>query len=121
MVARAYENLGGIGGEQENLAVPYSPRGNDGDSIQTFVFECDPTNPFTGIVHFQGSNSTPPTSASDKEASDSLLWVDLFNVDVLAEGGTFFVEPAIEVGSVRIVCKVGNYTSGTILKVITMR
>jgi hypothetical protein len=121
MVARAYESLGGIGSEQTNLSVPYSPRGNDGDAIQTFVFECDPGNPFTGIVHFQGSNSTPPTSTNDKEASDSLLWVDLFNLDIDAEGGTFFVEPVIEVGTVRIVCKVGNYTSGTILQVITMR
>ena len=126
MVARTFENLGGISGEGTNLLVPYSPRGHDEDSVQTFVFECDPTAPFTGTVHFQGSNEEPPIAQSTrnfnvKEESDSMLWVDLFELAIVAEGGTFFVEPVIEVGSVRIVCKTGNYTAGTILQVQTMR
>lgn len=126
MVARTYDNLGGISGEQTNLRVPYSTRGNDKDRVQTFVFECDPGNPFTGIVHFQGSNETPPVAQSTrqfdaKEDSDDMLWFDIFELDVVAEDGTFFVETEIEVSSVRIVCKTGNYTGGAILRVQTMR
>ena len=55
MVARAYPDLGGIGGIQENPATDYSPRGLDQDSIQTFVFEDDTADPFIGTIHLEGT------------------------------------------------------------------
>jgi len=117
MVARAYADLGGIGGEQTNPEQDYSPRGKDQDRIQTFVFECDSGDPLTALLHLQGSNDAPlsTTPAGDR------VWVDLLSMDVDAEGGTFFVETSIEVAQVRLVCKAGNYTSGKLLRSRTMR
>ena len=117
MVARAYADLGGIGGEQTNQAEDYSPRGKDQDRIQTFVFECDPTDPLTALLHLQGSNDAPLNTTPDIDR----VWTDLLSMDVIAEGGIFFVETSIEVAQVRLVCKTGNYTGGRLLRSRTMR
>jgi len=115
MVARAYPDLGGINGEQINQATDYSPRGLDKDSIQTFVFECDPLDPLTAILNLQGSNDFPSSTNAES------IWVDLLTIDVDAEGGTFFVETDIEVARIRLVCKTGNYTGGRLKNCRSMR
>ncbi len=117
MVARAYGDLGGIGGEQENQPEDYSPRGKDQDRIQTFVFECDPNNPLTALLHLQGSNDAPLNTTPEADR----IWADLLSMDVDDEGGTFFIETSIEIAQVRLVCKTGNYTSGRLLRARTMR
>lgn len=117
MVARAYPDLGGIGGVQNNPATDYSPRGLDRDSIQTFVFECDPLDPLTAILHLQGSNDAPLSTTPTSER----IWVDLLTIDIDAEGGTFFIETDIEVAQIRLVCKAGNYVGGTLKNCRSMR
>ena len=119
MPARDYPDLGGIGGVQNNSAVPYSPRGLDKDRIQTFCFEDDLADPFIGTVHLQGSNSPPLNTTPD----DERLWVDLvaLTFDGVPPLGNVFVETFIEVAEVRVVCKTGNYTSGRIIRVRSMR
>jgi hypothetical protein len=117
MPARDYPQLGGIGGVQNNPPVAYSPRGLDRDSVQTFVFECDPLDPLTALLHFQGSNDEPLSTTPE----NSRLWVDLLSMNVLAEGGVFFIETRIEVSQVRLVCKDGNYTGGKLKHCRTMR
>jgi hypothetical protein len=117
MVARAYGDLGGIGGEQENRPEDYSPRGKDQDRIQTFVFECDSTDPLTALLHLQGSNDAPLNTTPDEDR----IWTDLLSMNVIAEPGIFFVETSIEIAQVRLVCKTGNYTSGRLLRARTMR
>lgn len=119
MVARAYPDLGGIGGVQNNKEVAYSSRGLDQDRVQTFVFEDDPTAPFIGTLHLQGSNDEPLASTPD----ENRLWVDL--VALILDGvpplGNFFVETSVEISQVRLVCKTGNYTSGRIVSCQSMR
>jgi hypothetical protein len=119
MVARAYPELGGIGGVQNNPQVAYSSRGLDQDRVQTFVFEDDPTAPFIGTIHLQGSNDAP--LAATPEANR--LWVDLVAMvlDGVAPVGNFFIETSIEISQVRLVCKTGNYTSGRIISCQSMR
>ncbi len=119
MVARAYPDLGGIGGVQNNPATDYSPRGLDKNSIQTFVFEDDPADPFIGVINLQGSNDAPLASTPDAER----IWTDLLSMtfDGMAPIGNVFVETDIEVSQVRIVCKTGNYTSGRVISVRSMR
>ena len=119
MVARAYPDLGGIGGEQTNPEQDYSPRGKDQDRIQTFVFEDDTTDPFIGTIHLQGSNDAPLSTTPDSER----IWADLVSLtfDGMAPFGNIFVETSIEVSQVRLVCKAGNYTSGRIIRCHTMR
>jgi len=119
MVARAYPDLGGIGGVQNNKQVAYSSRGLDQDRVQTFVFEDDPADPFIGTIHLQGSNDEPlsTTPAEDR------LWVDLVSLELdgIAPVGNFFVETSVEISQVRLVCKTGNYTSGRIISCQSMR
>ena len=119
MVARAYPDLGGIGGEQTNPATDYSPRGLDRDRIQTFVFEDDAGSPFVGTIHLQGSNDEPLNTTP----ADERIWADLVELtfDGMAPVGNIFVETAIEVAQVRAVCKAGNYTSGRISNIRSMR
>jgi len=117
MPARDYPDLGGIGGEQNNPATDYSPRGLDKDSIQTFVFECDSNDPLTALLHLQGSNDEPLSTTPEANR----IWADLVSMDVVAEGGIFFVETDIEVAQVRLVCKVGNYGSGRLKNCRSMR
>jgi hypothetical protein len=119
MVARAYPDLGGIGGVQNNPETDYSPRGLDQDSIQTFVFEDDPIAPFVGTIHLQGSNDEPLSTTPSSER----IWVDLVEItfDGMVPIGNIFVETDIEVSQVRVVCKTGNYTSGRIISVRSMR
>lgn len=119
MPARDYPDLGGIGGEQNNPATDYSPRGLDRDRIQTFVFEDDLTDPFIGTIHLQGSNDEPLSTTPE----ENRIWADL--VELTFDGnpplGNIFVETAIEVAQVRVVCKTGNYTSGRITNIRSMR
>ena len=119
MVARAYPDLGGIGGVQINPHVAYSSRGLDQDRVQTFVFEDDITDPFIGTFHLQGSNDAPLAATPES----ARLWVDLVAVvaDGVAPVGNFFVETHVEISQVRLVCKTGNYTSGRIISCRTMR
>jgi hypothetical protein len=127
MVARAYSDLGGIGGEQNNIQQDYSPRGKDLDRIQTFVFECDPADPLTALLHLQASNDAPLEGriqggrTGQKPDASGLRWVDLLSIDVDDEGGVFFIETHVEVAQVRLVCKTGNYTSGKLRSCRTMR
>jgi hypothetical protein len=119
MVARAYPDLGGIGGVQNNQQVAYSSRGLDQDRVQTFVFEDDTADPFIGTIHLQGSNDAPLASTP----AENRLWVDLvaMTLDGVAPVGNFFVETSIEISQVRLVCKTGNYTSGRIISCQSMR
>ena len=119
MVARAYHDLGGVSNESSGTRVPYSSRGNDKDRFQTFVFECDPANPFTGVIHVQISQDEPPTDQSDTGAN--LTWSDLASLDFNNEGGTVFVQFEVEAAMIRRVVKAGNYTSGRVLSIKTMR
>ena len=116
MVARAYADLGGIQGVRDNPSVDYSPRGNDKDRFQTFLFECDPADPLTALLHLQGSNSDP-SNLPDND----MVWSDLVDIDITAEGGTFFIQTEVEVAKVRLVCKDTNYTSGRLISCRTMR
>lgn len=119
MPARDYPNLGGIGGEQNNPQVDYSPRGLDRDSVQTFVFEDDLADPLVATLHLQGSNDAPLNTTPDADR----IWVDL--VELIFDGtppvGNIFVETDIEVAQVRLVCKTGNYTSGRLISCRSMR
>ena len=119
MVARAYPDLGGIGGVQNNPPQAYSNRGLDQDSIQTFVFEDDPAAPFIGTIHLQGSNDAPLGTTPEGDR----IWVDLvaITLDGVAPTGNFFVETDVEISQVRLVCKTGNYTSGRIISCRSMR
>ena len=106
MVAVAYERLGGIASVTNNTKIPYSKRGRDRDRFQTFFFEADPNNPFTGIVHLQGSVDAP--SVNDEEEGD-FHWVDVVEMDINNEGGSWFFQIEVELANVRVVCKEGNY------------
>ena len=117
MVARAYHDLGAVNGETVGAKIPYSARGHDKDQSMNFVFECEPTDPFTGVVHIQISQDEPPTSGDGSE----LIWADLAMLDFVNEGGTIFVQFEVEAAMVRRVVKTGNYTSGRINAIKTMR
>ncbi len=119
MVARAYPDLGGIGGVQNNPQVAYSSRGLDQDRIQTFVFEDDLADPFIGSIHLQGSNDAPLSTTPEEDR----LWVDLVEItlDGVSPVGNFFIETSVEISQVRLVCKTGNYTSGRIISCQSMR
>lgn len=113
MPSYAYENLGGISGVSNNASKPYSKRSRDADRIQNFIFECDNADPFTGVVHVQGTLSDPQAG--------SAIWADVARLTFTNEGGTCFLQLELELASVRIVCKQGNYTSGKIKSIHTMR
>lgn len=119
MVARAYHDLGGVSSETVGSRVPYSTRGNDADRYQNFTFDCDPADPFTGIVHIQISQDEPPSDQSNTGAG--LTWADLASLDIDNEGGTIFVQFEVEAAMVRRVVKAGNYTGGKIKSIKTMR
>ena len=119
MVARAYHDLGAVSGETTGARVPYSMRGNDADRFQNFVFECDPADPFTGIVHLQISQNEPPADQGDTGAN--LVWSDVASLDFVAEGGTIFLQIEIDAAMIRRVVKTGNYTGGMIKSIRTMR
>ena len=117
MVARAYPDLGGIGGVQTNAPVAYSSRGLDQDRVQTFVFEDDPADPFIGTINLQGSNDAPLNTTPETER----LWADLVTLtfDGVAPVGNIFLETTVEVSQVRLICRI--YTSGRIIRCHTMR
>lgn len=117
MVALAYENLGGIGGEVEGAQAPYSKRGRDRDRFQNFIFECDATDPFTGIVYLQISQDEPPTG--DNTAGADLTWSNVAKLDFAAEGENIFLQIEVEAPQIRMVCT--SYTSGKILNIKSMR
>ena len=115
MVAYQYEDLGGISGVIEGAAKPYSKRSRDHDRFQNFHFQCDPNAPFSGVVHIQGSLSDPASTKSDTK------WADIAQLTFVNEGGNSFLQIEVELASVRVVCKQGNYTSGRIISIQTMR
>ena len=119
MVARAYHDLGGVSGESVGLRVPHSMRGNDADRFQNFIFECDPANPATGVIYIQICQDEPPADQSNTGAD--LTWSDLARIDLVNEGGTFFVQFEIEAAMVRRVVKTGDWTGGTVNSIKTMR
>lgn len=126
MVARAYHNLGAINGEGVNGMIPYSKRGKDQDRYQTFIFDCDGADPFTGVVHLQGSVDAPPITQGrnvplPSPSGSNLLWSDIAELDFTDEGGKIFLQIEVEMAQVRVVVKTGNYTSGRINQVLTMR
>ena len=122
MPALAYENLGGISSEIEGNQAPYSKRGRDRDRHQTFIFECDATDPFTGTVFLQISQDTPPISTSRTSSvatGKDLIWSDVARLEFVAEVETIFLEIEVEATQVRILCP--TYVGGKILNIKTMR
>lgn len=121
MVAIAYENLGGIGGVVEGNQAPYSKRGRDRDRHQNFVFECDPNDPFTGIVYLQMSQDEPPqaTTRGVSPTGKDLTWSNVAKLNFDDEGENIFLELEMEAPQVRIICT--DYTSGRILNIKSMR
>lgn len=119
MVALAYENLGGIGGEVEGAQAPYSKRGRDRDLVQNFVFEADPTDPFTGTVHLQISQDQPPTGSSTD--GKDLTWSDVAVLVFVAEDQNIFLQLEVETPQIRMIVKPGNYVSGKIKNIKSMR
>ena len=122
MPALAYENLGGISGVIEGNQAPYSKRGRDRDRHQTFIFECDSTNPFTGTVFLQISQDSPPLSTSRVSTVSSgadLIWSDVAKLEFVAESEIIFLEIEVEATQIRMVCP--TYVGGKILNIKTMR
>jgi len=119
MVALAYENLGGIGGEVEGAQAPYSIRGRDRDRFQNFIFECDSANPFTGTVYLQISQDAPPTG--DNTAGGDLTWADVAKLEFTAEAANIFLQLEVETPQIRMIVKTGDYVSGRILNIKSMR
>lgn len=117
MVALAYENLGGIGGEVEGAQAPYSKRGRDRDRFQNFIFECDSTAPFTGTVYLQISQDEPPIG--DAAPGKDLAWSDVAKLDFVTEGENIFLQLEVEATQIRMICT--SYTSGRILNIKSMR
>lgn len=119
MVALAYENLGGIGGEVEGAQAPYSKRGRDKDRFQNFVFEIDPTDPFTGTVFLQISQDEPPTG--DASHGKDLTWSDVAKLEFVAEDQNIFLQLEVETPQIRMIVKPGDYVSGSIKNIKSMR
>ncbi len=113
-----YHNLGGINGVVDGPQVPYSKRGHDKDRVQLFIFECDPADPFTALVHVQVSVDEPPVTEG---GGGDLTWSDVAQLDFVNEGGNVFLQLDVEAAQVRAVCKTGNYTGGTLKSIKTMR
>lgn len=123
MVARAYHDLGAVNGETVGSKVPYSSRGSDRNQTQNFVFECNETQPFTGTVYLQISQEEPPQkeSRNDPVTGDNLVWTDVARLEFDDEGGNIFLQINIEAAMIRRVCKPGDYVSGRIDSIWTMR
>ena len=123
MVALAYENLGGIGGEVEGALAPYSVRGRDRDRFQNFIFECDAANPFTGTVYLQISQDSPPQQETHNVAptGKDLTWADVAKLEFTAEAGNIFLQLEVETPQIRMIVKTGDYVSGRILNIKSMR
>lgn len=123
MVALAYENLGGIGGEVEGAHAPYSIRGRDRDRFQNFIFECDPTDPFTGTVYLQIAQDEPPqpTQRGVAPTGKDLSWSDVAKLEFAAEGENIFLQLEVETPQIRMIVKTGDYVSGKILNIKSMR
>ncbi len=121
MVALAYDDLGGIGGIVEGAQAPYSIRGRDRDRFQNFVFSCDPTDPFTGIVYLQISQDEPPqaTTRGVSPTGKDLFWSDVAKLDFDNEDENIFLQLEVEATQVRMICT--SYTSGRILNIKSMR
>ena len=98
MVARAYDNLGGVQGLGDNKPVPYSSRGNDKNRFQTFTFKCSKEEPFSGKVEFQGSVNSPTTAEGD------IGWSTLASLDFYGERDTVFLETQVEATKIRVKC-----------------
>lgn len=109
MVARTYDKLGGIAGVQTNDDAPYSLRGVDRDRFQNFVFECDPANPFSGVVLVEISQDDPSRLTRDargKLAPDrsNFSWSRLAKLEFFGERDDIFVEFEVEAAHIRVRC-----------------
>jgi len=98
MVARAYDNLGGVRGLGDNPPVPYSSRGNDKDRFQTFIFDCSANEPFSGQVEFQASVNSPTTATTE------ISWSTMASLDFYGERDPIFLETQVEATKIRIRC-----------------
>ena len=98
MVARAYDNLGGVRGLGDNPPVPYSSRGNDKDRFQTFIFDCSANEPFSGQVEFQASVNSPTTATTE------VSWSTMASLDFYGERDPIFLETQVEATKIRIRC-----------------
>jgi len=74
----------------------------DRDDQQRIAFLGDPTNPFSGKIHIQGtvSRHTMPY--------DKIIWFDIIEADVDNEGGNWSVQFDGEFMSIRAVIRDGN-------------
>ncbi len=119
MVALAYENLGSIGGEVEGAQAPYSKRGRDKDRFQCFIFEAEPADPFTGTVYLQISQDKPPVG--DNSHGKDLTWSDVAKLEFAAEDQNIFLQLEVETPQIRMIVKPGDYGSGIIKNIKSMR
>lgn len=109
MVARTYDRLGGISGVQTNDSAPYSIRGVDRDRFQNFIFECDPTRPFSGKVLVEISQDDPskmtrgPQGKLVPDKSD-FTWSRIAVLEFLGERDDIFLEFEVEASHIRARC-----------------
>ena len=99
MPAIIYDSLGNIDGVKTTTSIPSSKRSRDGDRFQTFSFEIDSAFPFTGHLYIQGSVDDPTIDAAN------FKWFDIVEILLYGQDETIFVEPEIEVSSVRVESK----------------
>lgn len=98
--------MGSINGVTINPKIPGSIRSRDRNDKQRLAFSCDPSRPFTGIIHIQASVGDPNTPDQDS------IWFDIASMEINNEGGSWSFEPQGEFSSIRVVCRTGNYWSG---------
>lgn len=102
MPALSFEEIGGLSGPGKTGIIDYSKRGRDRDSMQTINFECDSTKPFSGLIHIQGSVDFNPRATTT-------TWSDLAEIELINEGGTFFLQTNVEMAYLRLIIKPDNY------------
>jgi len=122
MPAIKYVDLGGLAGVGSTRAVASTRRGRDRDALQSFVIECDPTDPVTATVQLQASVDQPPITVSRTDpfppTGENLLWSEVTTIILTAEAGTFFLQHEVEAAEHRFVMTL--HTTGRILRIQTM-
>ena len=127
MPSYGYDSLGSITGIQTNLPTPYAERGRNHERFQTFVIQCNPSNPFSGVVQIQGrvddptifQETTPGGPTIELSNPPGAIWVPLAVITFTDEGGRMFLQLDIKVATVRAACTA--YTSGNLLSIKAMR
>ena len=107
MVARTYDKLGAIAGVQTNADAPYSLRGVDRDRNQNFIFECDPSAPYSGTVLVEISQDDPSPLTTNQSAQfvpdrSNFTWSTIAKLEFFGERDPIFVEFELEAAHVRI-------------------